>query len=65
MFWLFDAIMSYGRGTLSWVSKQNESISRVESDKIHSQLLKVEKENNELREELERAKEKLKKFNAT
>ncbi len=53
--------MSYGRGSPSWVSKQNESISRVESDKIHSQFLKVEKENKGLREELERVKEKLKK----
>ncbi|MHA1881933.1 MAG: hypothetical protein ACTSUO_02685 [Candidatus Thorarchaeota archaeon] len=53
--------MSYDRGPPSWVSKQKEAISRVESDKIHSQFLKVEKENKGLREELERVKEKLKK----
>ena len=48
--------MSYGRNPPSWVSKKNESILRVESDNIHSNLLKVEKENKELREELERVK---------
>ncbi|MHA1636559.1 MAG: hypothetical protein ACTSUO_06640 [Candidatus Thorarchaeota archaeon] len=53
--------MSYDRGPPSWVSKQNETTMRVDSDRIHSNLQNVEKENKELIEELERIKEKLKK----
>ena len=52
--------MGYDRGPPSWVSKQNETALRIDSDRMSSKMSMIESENNELKKELEKTRRRLK-----